>query len=90
MAYRAASVMLPRTTSEQVRAGVPVQDLSQIRPGDLVFIPGADGTPSAPGHVALYVGNDLAVHAPHTGIVVQLVNITTWRSMIASIRRPAP
>jgi len=39
IAYRAASIALPRTTQDQVRAGVPVQDLSQIRPGDLVFIP---------------------------------------------------
>jgi cell wall-associated NlpC family hydrolase len=90
MAYRAASIALPRTTGEQVRAGVPVQDLSQIRPGDLVFIPGADGTPSAPGHVALYVGNDLAVHAPHTGEVVQVVNIANWQSMIVSVRRQVP
>jgi cell wall-associated NlpC family hydrolase len=88
MAYHAASVALPRTTGDQVRAGVPVPDLGQIRPGDLIFIPGADGSASSPGHVALYVGDDLAVHAPHQGEVVQLVNITNWHSMISIIRRP--
>jgi cell wall-associated NlpC family hydrolase len=90
MAYRSASVVLPRTTRDQVRVGVPVQDLSQMRPGDLVFIPGSDGTASAPGHVALYIGNDLAVHAPHQGEVVQLVHIASWHAMIASIRRLVP
>ena len=87
MAYHAASITLPRTTTDQARAGIPVPDLNHARPGDLIFIPGADAT-STPGHVALYIGNDLAVHAPHQGQTVQLVNITTWRTMIAAIRRP--
>jgi cell wall-associated NlpC family hydrolase len=86
-AYRAASVSLPRTTTEQVRVGVPVADLSQVRPGDLVFIPGSDGTVDAPGHVALYIGNGVAVHAPHRGEVVRLVRIADWRSVIVSVRR---
>jgi hypothetical protein len=86
-AYRAASVSLPRTTTEQVRVGVPVADLSQVRPGDLVFIPGSDGTVDAPGHVALCIGNGVAVHAPHRGEVVRLVRVADWRSVIVSVRR---
>jgi cell wall-associated NlpC family hydrolase len=89
MAYRAASIALPRTTGEQVRAGVPVQDLSQIRPGDLVFIPGADGTPSAPGHVALYIGDDLAVHAPHHDRQHPAASPLTTASSALSCRRVA-
>jgi hypothetical protein len=37
--------------------------------------------------VALYVGNNLAVHAPRTGDVVRLVDIATLRSQIVGIRR---
>ena len=36
----------------------------------LVFF---EGDP--PGHVAIYVGNDMIVHAPHTGTVVQYASL---------------
>lgn len=88
-AYAAASVTMPRTTTQQVRVGAAVSDLAHLQPGDLVFIPGSDGT-QRPGHVALYIGDGLAVHAPRQGDVVRLVDIAVWRPMVAAIRRPVP
>jgi cell wall-associated NlpC family hydrolase len=86
MAYRAAGVHLPRTTLEQVHAGTPVPDQSQLRPGDLVFIPGSHGSIDSPRHVGMYLGHGLIVHAPKTGDVVKVAALSTW-SPIASIRR---
>ncbi len=41
-------------------------------PGDLIFFNDTD-------HVALYLGNDLFVHAPHTGDVVRVTRLSTYR-----------
>src|SRR6266852_5048392 len=42
---------------------------ADLQPGDLVFFePKFDG----PGHVALYMGNDQMIEAPHTGALVRI------------------
>ncbi len=71
MAYRAAGIDIPRTSQEQWAWG-PRVSASQVEPGDLVFFVGADGTPTAPGHVAIVIGHDLMIQAPFTGQVVQI------------------
>lgn len=86
-AYAHAGTALPRTTGDQVRSGTPVTRLADIKPGDLIFIPGADGTAARPGHVGLYIGGGRLVHAPHTGTVVQLAKITAWSGQVAALRR---
>ena len=89
-AYKAAGVNLPRTSSDQFHAGTPVADLSQLRPGDLVFVPGAEGTMDAPGHVGIYLGSGLIIDAPHTGDVVHIGQLQPyWTSNLAGIRRVA-
>jgi len=88
-AYRAAGIGLPRVTGDQVHAGTPVASLADARPGDLIFIPGSDGTMAVPGHVGLYLGSGLLVQAPHTGDVVKIS--PAWgASQIAAIRRIVP
>lgn len=57
MAYQAAGIRLPRTTAQQVTPGISVYPLSQLQPGDLLFTPGADGTPADPA------GRDHHAHA---------------------------
>jgi cell wall-associated NlpC family hydrolase len=88
MAWRAAGVNLPRTTYQQVDAGTPVASISELQPGDLIFIPGSDGTPSNPGHVGMYVGNGWLINAPYTGQDVQFALVSTWQSQIVALRRP--
>lgn len=39
-----------------------------LRPGDLVFYHGV-------GHVAIYIGGDQVIHAPHTGDVVKISDV---------------
>ncbi len=85
-AYQAAGVPLPRTTFAQVNVGSPVYSVAALRPGDLIFTAGADGSASSPGHVGMYIGDGLVVQAPRTGDVVQLNPLATWASQIVAMR----
>jgi cell wall-associated NlpC family hydrolase len=89
-AYRAGGLSLPRTTGQQVHAGTPVAGLAEVRPGDLIFIPGSDGTAANPGHVGMAIGSGLLIQAPHTGTNVRVNHITDWASEVADIRRIVP
>jgi cell wall-associated NlpC family hydrolase len=87
MAYRAGHVVVPRTTSEQVRVGTPIYDLAQLRPGDLLFIAGSLGSLASPRHVGMFIGDGLIVQAPRTGQDVKISRIASW-TPIAAVRRP--
>lgn len=76
-AYKAIGISLPHSSSAQQGYGTPVS-LSALAPGDLVF---------APGHVAIYIGNGMVVHAPVPGAVVRTMpmkymNFTTARRLV--------
>jgi cell wall-associated NlpC family hydrolase len=70
-AYAAAGIHIARTTFGWRQDG-PQIPLSQIRPGDLLFSAGTDGTPANPGHVVLYLGGGQIIQAPQTGQDVQI------------------
>jgi cell wall-associated NlpC family hydrolase len=69
-AYRAAGILIPRTSQEQWAAG-PRIPASRVRPGDLVFFAGSDGTMTAPGHVGIVTSPGMMIDAPFTGQVVR-------------------
>ena len=70
--YAQLRIQLPHYAAAQWSEGVPV-DPSSLEPGDLVFFePGVDG----PGHVAIYIGGDQIIEAPHTGDVVKLASLS--------------
>jgi len=88
MAYRAAGIDLPRTTYQQVAAGTSVYSISQLKPGDLLFTAGSDGTAANPGHVGMYVGSGTVVEAPQTGEDVMLTPLSGyWQNSTVAIRR---
>jgi cell wall-associated NlpC family hydrolase len=89
-AYRAAGITIPRTTADQVHAGTSVPDPANLRPGDLILIPGSGGTRADPGHVGMYLGSGLIVQAPKTGDVVKISKLSSWINQIAAIRRIVP
>jgi cell wall-associated NlpC family hydrolase len=62
-AYLAANLTIPRTTEEEW-AGLPQVSLTALQPGDLILYNGES-------HVAMYVGNNEIVDAPHSGAVVE-------------------
>ncbi|WP_244957339.1 NlpC/P60 family protein [Candidatus Frankia nodulisporulans] len=90
-AYEAAGVSLPRTTFDQVDASGPVIALTPVsawQPGDLLFAAGSDGSPTNPGHVGIYLGNNEVLHAPHTGDVVKIVTLDHYEK-VTGVTRPA-
>lgn len=78
MAWARAGVKIPRVTYDQMKIGKAVPNISQAKPGDLLF-------PSS-GHVQMYLGNGKVIEAPQTGGHVQIVPL---RSSYTAIRRPA-
>jgi cell wall-associated NlpC family hydrolase len=71
--YAQLGVNLPHYAASQF-AAFPKLDPAQLQPGDLVFFePKFDG----PGHVALYIGNDQMIEAPHTGALVRVSSFST-------------
>lgn len=72
-AWAQAGVLLDRWTGSQVNAGAPVAHPAGMSPGDLILVPGDDGTLAAPRHVGMYIGYGLVVNAadPTEGIRVQ-------------------
>ena len=65
-AYAEAGVLLPRTSRQQWSAG-PHPGLGYLQPGDLLFWATNVSDPATIHHVALYIGNDQMIAAPHTG-----------------------
>jgi cell wall-associated NlpC family hydrolase len=65
-AYSIAGVLLPRTSRQQWFAG-PHPGLGYLQPGDLLFWATNPADPGTIHHVALYIGNDQMIAAPHTG-----------------------
>lgn len=75
--WAAAGMSISRTTSTQVHDGTATT-AAHLAPGDLVLVPGSDGTLAAPGHVGMFIGWGLVVEAPHTGDVVKVVTYTSF------------
>jgi cell wall-associated NlpC family hydrolase len=75
-------VHIPRTTYEQVKAGVEVP-LKNLQPGDAVFF----GDHNAPHHVGMYIGHGQFIDAPHTGAVVRIENLNDRLGSFAQARR---
>ena len=73
MAWAQAGVTLLHFTGDQISEGTGVPSYAEISPGDLVLVPGSDGTIVDPGHVGLYIGDGLVESAVDVqyGIIVQ-------------------
>lgn len=66
-------ISLPRVTFNQINSGAAV-GMGNLRPGDLIFFdPAKDGQPD---HVGIYMGGGKFIHAPHTGDVVKISNLS--------------
>ena len=90
-AWASVGVTIPRVTYTQATAGTPVS-VQDARTGDLVLIPGSEGTPANPGHVAMVAGLDTGgalwlVDAARTGVPVRLSPMAGWANQIVTIRR---
>lgn len=70
--YGQAGVSLPRTSTAQSGLG-PRVPMTALMPGDLLW---------SPGHIGMYIGNGQMVHAPTTGDVVKVIQVSSmsWSS----------
>jgi cell wall-associated NlpC family hydrolase len=80
--YQASGKKLPRTTYEQVNTGVPVPDLHQMLPGDLVF---SNFSERGPEHVQLYAGGGRVVEAPDFNIPVKMSPFPQQRVIVRRV-----
>ncbi len=53
-------VTIPRSSREQIRIGTPVENVKDLRFGDLVFFKSGRRNP---GHVGIYIGDGLFAHS---------------------------
>jgi cell wall-associated NlpC family hydrolase len=70
--YAHFGIVLPHWSGGQFGLGHRVSRAG-LRPGDLVFFDGL-------GHVGIYIGGGLFIHAPHTGTRVALEPLAGWYS----------
>ncbi len=62
--YRYFGVSLPRTSYSQMYSGYAVST-SELQPGDILVFRGG-------GHVGIYVGDNMYIHAPNSGRTVSI------------------
>ena len=67
--YAQVGVSLPHNAAMQYGMGVPVSR-SDLQAGDLVFFNGL-------GHMGIYIGGGQFIHAPHTGDVVKISDMSS-------------
>jgi cell wall-associated NlpC family hydrolase len=67
----AAGIEIGGYTGEQINHGSKVAE-SELQPGDLVF------TRADLGHVQMYIGGGMVIHAPRSGYNVEIVPLTNF------------
>jgi len=72
-------ISLPHHAASQYNYGTPVSP-EDLQPADLVFFNGL-------GHMGMYIGGGQFIHAPHTGDVVKISNISDYMSRWVGARR---
>jgi cell wall-associated NlpC family hydrolase len=78
-AWRSAGVSMAHSARGQYNS-FPKVPLSAMEPGDLVYYP---------GHIALYVGDGMVIHAPTTGDVVRRVPYARAGRNVIGAARPS-
>lgn len=84
-AYRTIGVELPRVTTDQLAFGPRVAGVDP-QPGDLLFTVGPDGTPQAPGHVGMYIGDGTVIAAKGARWGVVVSDLSDWTGVVAVTR----
>ena len=78
-AWGRAGVRLPHSSADQYATIRPRVSRADLRPGDLLFFY------SPVHHVAIYLGHGMMIHAPHTGLRVEIIPVY-WRYFVGAAR----
>lgn len=71
--YKHYGYLVNRTAAGLAYSGTPVSSTA-LQVGDIILFTSTDG--SYVGHTGLYIGNGQFIHAPHTGDVVKISNLS--------------
>lgn len=85
-AYRQHGYKIPRTTTEQARAGKPIHK-SKLKAGDILVFKTGDSPRGL--HTGLYAGSDQFIHSPSSGKNIRLDSIRSryWSQNLVAARR---
>jgi cell wall-associated NlpC family hydrolase len=86
-AYAQAGITVPRNSRAQY-AVLPKVASNDLRPGDLVFWATDVSAPATIHHVAIWLGGDRILEAPHSGSVVTISDMR-WRGYAGAVRPSA-
>lgn len=75
-AHAAVGIYIDRWSGHQAIGGKAIGSVAEAKPGDIICYS---------GHVAIYIGNERVIHAPHTGDIVK--EATVYLKDIIAIRR---
>lgn len=79
-AWRQAGVTLPHDAAAQSHMG-HATTAAALLPGDLVFVPGDDGSLAAPGHVGIFIGAGLVLNAADEQIGIRVQTYANFVSV---------
>jgi cell wall-associated NlpC family hydrolase len=83
------SVNLSRSAREQYKQGEVISDVDDLQFGDLVFFDTRSGV--SPGHVGIYIGDELFAHASSKkGVTISSLNHTYYKDRFMGSRRIKP
>lgn len=87
MAEKSLGLQLPRRSAEMARLGQSIKR-NELQKGDLVFF---NTSGKRNSHVGIYLGDNKFVHAPSTGSVVRVEDMTIayWNKRYNGARRLA-
>lgn len=83
--FKQYGIDIPRVSQAQFKSGTAV-NADDLQAGDLVFFKGSTGSADAPGHVGMYIGDGKFLHAPQTGDVVKISNLSDRRDYVGARR----
>jgi cell wall-associated NlpC family hydrolase len=86
-AYARAGITIPRNSRAQY-ASLPKVSSNDLHPGDLVFWATDVSEPGTIHHVAIWLGGDRMLEAPHSGSVVKISDMR-WKGYAGAVRPSA-
>ena len=86
--YEVFGISLPRTTGDQIKEGVIVPIMNELRSGDLVFFDIEDKIRRKQRHVAIFLGNgDIGHVTVSKGVTISMLASPYWHNSFLTGRR---
>lgn len=68
LAFADLGISVPRVAADQGTLGIPVDNLSKAKPGDLLIFRNGE-------HIGIYLGNNQMIHSPQPGETVEISEV---------------